>query len=80
MFHCHIQLFDDIRFIRYGFLTSRFKPELYFWEVILLVRLCLLIAVLVVLDEPGSVPVQTMAGITVLFIAEIAHSSNKVCI
>lgn len=71
-----IQLYDDACYARIGFLVSRFRPEMYMWEVVLLLRLMLLTAVLVLLEF--IVPVQTMAGITVLFLANLLQESNKV--
>jgi hypothetical protein len=68
-------LYENKYYSRFGFLASRFKPDYYYWEVVILIRLCLLTIVLMMLDS--SVPMQTMTGITVLFIAAIMQDLNK---
>lgn len=69
-------MFEEKYFVKFGFLVSRFKPELYYWEVVLLARLCLLVTCLMLLSNDEAM--LTMSTIAVLFISSVLHEHNKV--
>lgn len=59
---------------KYGFLYARFKPQFFYWDILVLLRQCMLVGCLVLMDS--YVAVQTMAGITVLYVASLQHKGN----
>jgi len=56
-----------------GFLMEGFKPETFFWEIVIMVRKLAIVAITVVV-EPWGVQVQTYSAIAVIFAASVLHS------
>jgi hypothetical protein len=69
------KLLEPFVFARYGFLYARFKPKYFYWEIVLMIRLCVLVMCLMLVNT--HVPVQTMTGITVLFMSALQHKDHK---
>jgi hypothetical protein len=69
------RLLEPQIFARYGFLFARFKPKYFYWEVILLIRMAILVMCLIMVST--HVPIQTMTGITVLYVASLQQKDYK---
>lgn len=72
----YVQVNDKVFNDRYGFLTLKFKHGFSHWEVILLIRFCLLTMCLILLHS--SAPLQTMGAGIVLFGAAQLQQNYKV--
>jgi hypothetical protein len=69
------KLMDPEIFARYGFLFARFKPKYFYWEIVLMIRLCVLVMCLMLVNT--HVPVQTMTGILVLYVSSLQQKDHK---
>lgn len=67
---------DDTVRQRYGFLYSSYRPHVYFWEVVIMIRKVALTTVAVAL-APAGLDIQVIVAVTVLFSAALLHTSVK---
>ena len=59
-----------------GFLMTGFRVDMYFWEVVIMLRKLAVVAITVV-AEPQGVQIQTYSALAVIFAASVLHAMYK---